>query len=624
MTKTHEKKQSRPAYAKAIWTAFAACLVVVLFLAIRGIFTSDERPNSTRQYPLDDLGVSPSVSTNSPQGGLAKNESSEINTTYSNVYPGDYVGPHACAECHRQNHRENYASWRKHPHSNMNMNATPETIMGDFSGTRIIYGDGEVQFDYHDNVYTMTLYLTGRKIRRYRVTRTVGSRFLQYYIGMQLEGPEPPGHLIYNTETRLPFGYLFKLQRWLPHQYFDSFYPPEYSGGKNVHADEIYRNPILRRWDKNCLICHNTFPFAYRMTQHQHVSGFPMSTARFQNADFPADTGHSDKLRTPITPSDLTTLGISCESCHFGGRAHVIEGHPISFVPTSPHFKFLDPVTGEKLVSDQDNPRVVNSICAQCHVAIATRYPDGSAVINSSEYFDLSNGACASQIKCTDCHNPHQASLPGGSPDRAEHIQTCINCHQQFSNDRIVAEHTRHPTSADVSCLDCHMPRLVQGLETVTRSHRISSPTHREMLASGSPNACNLCHLEKPITWTLQELEKGWGKKITPDDGWLAAYDGDLSTPVGLAWLRSSKPTVRLVASYSYSQSRIPPSVLPSLLNNLDDPYAVNRVFAMMDVQRILGAQLDDSEYNLLAPRQLRRQQIGILAKRIEAVLGRD
>ena len=37
--------------------------------------------------------------------------------SFSNVLPADYVGPEACAECHKKN----YDSWKLHPHSQMNM-----------------------------------------------------------------------------------------------------------------------------------------------------------------------------------------------------------------------------------------------------------------------------------------------------------------------------------------------------------------------------------------------------------------------------------------------------------------------------------------------------------------------
>lgn len=61
---------------------------------------------------------------------------------YSNIRQEDYIGPEACGECHR----ENYESWKQHPHSRMNTLATDETVVGDFSGVSLSYADGRVVF----------------------------------------------------------------------------------------------------------------------------------------------------------------------------------------------------------------------------------------------------------------------------------------------------------------------------------------------------------------------------------------------------------------------------------------------------------------------------------------------
>ena len=62
------------------------------------------------------------------------------------------------------------------------------------------------------------------------------------------------------------------------------------------------------------------------------------------------------------------------------------------------------------------------------------------------------------------------------------------------------------------------MPYTSYGLLRSQRSHQISSPTVAATLETGRPNACNLCHLDKPLEWTSQYLEEWYGTPRAPLD----------------------------------------------------------------------------------------------------------
>ena len=53
------------------------------------------------------------------------------------------------------------------------------------------------------------------------------------------------------------------------------------------------------------------------------------------------------------------------------------------------------------------------------------------------------------------------------------------------------------------------MSRINEGLQDVVRTHMICSPTQPGMIEANHPNACNLCHLDKPIDWTIEKL-RAW------------------------------------------------------------------------------------------------------------------
>ncbi len=520
--------------------------------------------------------------------------------SYSNIHPADYVGPEACAACHP----EKVAAWRGHPHARMNLDASEATVVGDFSGVTLEYAGAVARFERDGDAFVMAL-RRGEEARRWRVTRTVGSRFTQMYIGRQLEGPEPLDDPIWKREGKLPFGWWIGRDRWYPEVYFDSDMPPEYATDGSLALPPLEAH-ARAAWTENCIFCHNTYPYEERLLAGRGAPGFPDEDLVLGSA----------RGEPGLVPEDLVTLGISCESCHFGGREHAVEGRPIRFLPQSPSLLFAK-ATPERLAGARSDPWVVNSICSQCHFARGvSTYPDGSGTWNSREAVDLASGGCAGALKCTDCHDPHVAGPADGGDagDRPEHIAVCTaSCHEELGEPDAAAEHGQHPVEAAVTCLDCHQPRVVQGLEHVVRTHRIGSPTDERMLAAAAPNACSLCHLDRSIRWTAAALAVGWGARLDPEE-WAEAW-GDLDGSVGEAWLRSREPVVRIVAADAWSRSPFAKPALPALLSGLDDPYAVNRTFAQFAVERVIGRRLAASEYDPVAPPEVRRERITALRR---------
>jgi hypothetical protein len=534
---------------------------------------------------------------------------------YSNIYAGDYVGPQTCGKCHDANFR----SWKEHPHSKMNTSASDATVRGDFSGARLDFGPGHVIFERQGADFTMAVYEGERLVRRHRVTRTVGSLYMQYYIGQQIFGPEPAGHLTYRLESKLPFAYCYALDRWLPENYLDSTYGAE---AKFIDGAFYLNAPPLHNWNTSCMTCHNTYPYVVRLWKQppprERVGiwqgGFPeaeieTSLPRQHQGELEVDEW---KMRA-MQAKELVTLGVSCESCHFGGREHAINRKPIRFVPTSPELAVLRPGSQERVKSNRKDSYIVNSICAQCHNAQLHPYPNGGSAVNSNEAVDMAAGDCASQIKCTDCHNPHRRGPGSGAAINPLQVAACVKCHQKYESPAAAVAHSRHSAGSGVTCLDCHMPRLVAGLDTIVRSHRISSPTNIPMIASGMPNACGLCHLDRSINWTLAEFEKGWGRHMRMKDELLPVYGGSFSAPLGETWLRSSDSFARLAGADGYARSPLVEDATAPLLKALDDPNAFNRTLALISLQKILGRKLSDGEYDLIAPVATRRKQLEAL-----------
>ena len=124
--------------------------------------------------------------------------------------------------------------------------------------------------------------------------------------------------------------------------------------------------------------------------------------------------------------------------------------------------------------------------------------------------------------------------------------------------------------------MNCHMPKINEGMQDVVRTHAIFSPTNAAMIEANEPNACNLRHLEENIDWTLAKLKDWYGREY--DDAKTAKNYPDRKLPVGQGWLKQDFPATRLVAVDALGRSQVDWAA-EAILPMLDDPYLLNRQF---------------------------------------------
>jgi predicted CXXCH cytochrome family protein len=544
----------------------------------------------------------------------------------SNIHPADYLGrPSACQSCHKQN----YESWSTHPHRWMNALASASTVKGDFSsGEPMSYRGGKATFRRDGDSFFMHLERGDLK-RTYRITQTIGSRFFQYYVGKQIAGPEPAGHHFYTIDHVLPLGYWLARKEWVPIIHIgpeivdekrpDPYTPPD-SG--------IY----YAEYAASCNACHTTFPLADMLGRRTAQMGeFAPVSLHWSMRGF-LDNAHPELLdattgmvkvnadgSNPMHHWEAShyaaTLGVSCEACHLGTRQHVeSDGRvPPRFAPSSPHLRIearQPPPTGRT----HDN---INWACGRCHVGPRPQFAAGMSTWNSVEYSDAMRGSCYSELTCVTCHNPHRAIGSRWSLTAAQDDALCLKCHKQFQPDDKRVRHTHHPLGSEgARCMNCHMPRIYEGVEDVVRTHMIYSPTRADMLEANHPNACNLCHTDKPIDWTLRTLKEWYG--ATYQQSKIVANYPQRDRAVGLGWLDSANEAVRLVAVEAMTRNHNK-WALPRLLNALDDPYLVNRQFAYKGLEDMLQVRLADFGYRFYMMKDERQTPLARVRTRFAA-----
>ena len=542
------------------------------------------------------------------------------NTSVSNITREDYAGADACMECHD----DNYEAWSQHGHRWMNVLANKESVKGDFSGgpnARIMYRDGLGEFYREGESYMMRL-SRDDVVREFKIHRTLGYRIHQYYIGVLVKGPESADDPLRTLDHVLPFGYELTMKKWIP--------PVHARGheGPDIARDDPFVTPSRLPYDKSCSLCHTTMPMGNQMlAMFKRFAAYSPRKIHFEGSNY-IDAEHpgavrlkvdknirltkenikehvnslSDQSHDLLKQENVVNLGISCEACHLGSKAHV------------ENKKIMPPFypAGHNVYTSGNSEREIwgktaankNFICARCHSGDRPLYAAGMATWNSTEYTDAMRGACyhpdkakahgMRSLTCVTCHNPHETIGRRWTKSAQSDRQSCVSCHTQFKDETVAQAHTHHPVGSSGSqCMNCHMPKINEGMGDLVRTHAIFKPTNVAMLEANQPNACNMCHIEKSIDWTLTTMQEWYGMRslesggVAPkaySDAKIAAAYPNRSQSAALGWLQSKQSATRLVGSDVLLKAKAT-WALPELIDVLNDPYMEVRQFT---VQRLI------------------------------------
>ena len=290
-------------------------------------------------------------------------------------------------------------------------------------------------------------------------------------------------------------------------------------------GDDYY--PFPAQWD----VTHQIW------RAYQAAPGTDWWTAFYPNDNMQRPTGplcdgcHS--VNYDIRTKTPTEWNVGCEKCHGPGAAHARQPSRANIV----------------------NPARLNSlraseVCIQCHSqgqplnnpiegkyydwpvgfeagkdlaaywkleehklgeTSFTHFADGTAHKNRMQGNDFVQSVMYTRgISCFSCHDVH------GTENNADLIKPanvlCLECHGPNSPNGprapTIEAHTHHASSsAGNECVACHMPRIEQTIADVNvRSHTFKFITPKETETLKVPNACGICHADKPAGWAAETL----------------------------------------------------------------------------------------------------------------------
>jgi predicted CXXCH cytochrome family protein len=547
----------------------------------------------------------------------------------------------ACAKCHA----DHYELWHRSYHRTMTREATPEYVKGDFQDavheyqgltSRMTRSGDTFQMETIDPDWAALLAKAGGRVdglppprhATFRVDRLVGSHWLQECLHRL-----PNGRYI-----RLPVLYHIGERRWVHTN--GAFLAPD--------TDDYWQKCRAASWNETCLFCHNTGPKKNPVRDPRGL--------------------------TEAYATEVAELGISCEACHGPGGEHVRRNQ-------NPAHRFDLQLSGDGDASIVNPLRLSvarrDEICARCHGALVPKpetwdlktvrdpfvpgldltrfnhlfssereqldltrgrpksnlppkpdpadgrfWGDGTPLTTALEYNGLALSACYQKGKgtmsCLSCHemhtgDPNHLVKPGMRTNEA-----CYQCHEGYRSN--LAEHTKHPADSPGSlCYNCHMPHQVYSLLTTHRSHRIENPTIEGSLGTGKPHACNLCHLDKSLGWTRDQLAR-WpsaaarpAPKLSEDQEQVAASvlwlcQGDARTRVIVAGAFDNPAAHRAGGTDWYG------SFLTRLLDH--ERYPAVRYLALRALRNSVG---EAGPFDYLGRTEDRSRQLRLLRERYDA-----
>ena len=281
-------------------------------------------------------------------------------------------------------------------------------------------------------------------------------------------------------------------------------------------------------WNSMCAECHNT-----RLKK---------------NYDEASDSYHT-------TMAEMT---VTCEACHGPLKAHV------DWQKKYHNQGMVDPTMPKR------TPAQIMDTCATCHsrrsdltgdfkpgdsffdhFELSTVdhseqfYPDGQ--IHDEDYeFTAFYGSKMHQagVTCLDCH-PRSLHMP-----RPQGNAVCLRCHASgFMKAPIIQpeEHSHHAFgSTGDDCIGCHMPVTTYMQRHPRHDHGLTIPDPLLTKKLGIPNACNRCHADKTVDWSMATVDKWYGQKMDRPSRqrteWIAlARQGDASARGPLLSLLSNE-----------------------------------------------------------------------------------
>jgi predicted CXXCH cytochrome family protein len=553
----------------------------------------------------------------------------------------EYASSDRCQACHPGQ----FASWHETYHRTMTQAAGTDSVLGRFEG-QVLRARGrqyilerrgdEYWVEMADPDWERDLLDRGRRPEQVprpprgwkRIVMTTGSHHMQtYWVASGRDGR------LFN----FPWLWLVKEQRWIPRE--DGFIRPP-GGARTFDV-----------WHSTCIECHAVAGEKTRSPAGDWMPEAAELGIACEGCHGPAEEhvrANADPLRryqqrlsdepdsTIVNPARLDAQSSSevCGHCHgmniiranalaqgkrFRPGGELADTRIVMRISEGARREATKSSLGgqaSKHASDWEAMQhFFDRMLEQDESYLADRFwSDGMIRVSGREHNGMIESACfqGSELSCLTCHSMHDADPNDQLKASSAGDAGCLGCHPSLADN--LEAHTHHPAESSGSrCNNCHMPHTVYGLMNLIRSHWIDVPSVETELATGRPNACSLCHLDRPLGWAADHLTSWYGQPrptLSEDEEKVAN---------GVRWLLIGDAHQRALTAWHLGWRDAQASWRSNegwdrffLGHLLDDPYSAVRAIAENSLDRSVEDSAGKvhtavSEYDFLDPRARRR-----------------
>jgi predicted CXXCH cytochrome family protein len=447
-----------------------------------------------------------------------------------------FAGGASCVDCHARE----AASWRDSHHDRAMQVAGESSVLGDFDDAEFTYNGVTSAFSRRGDRFFVRTDGPDGELAEFEITHTFGVEPLQQYLVALPGGRYQALGIAWDSRAASAGG-----ARWFhlyPNDEVDAEHPLHWTRG-------------AQNWNAGCAECHST---------------------------------GLDKRYVAATDSYETTwvdIDVNCEACHGPGSSHVANpaDAPMALGPAPRTWTFQDASGIAARVPSQATEDEIET-CAQCHarrsqqsedfipasgafldafrpelLEPALYHADGQIRDEVYEYGSFLQSAMhAVGVTCSDCHDPHSATL------RAAGNELCAQCHTPTLFD--TPGHHRHAAGAAGSqCVACHMPATTYMVVDPRHDHSLRVPRPDLTVELGVPNACNACHDDRTPDWAAHQVAAWY------PDGRHAAPHYAQAIAAGRRWAADRHERLQEMVSDAAVPGIVRATGIELLANQLDD-----------------------------------------------------
>jgi predicted CXXCH cytochrome family protein len=451
------------------------------------------------------------------------------------------------------------------------------TVLGDFADAEVTAHGVTSRFFRRDGGYFIRTDGPDGELREFPIKYSFGWYPLQQYLIELPRGRLQSLGLAWDSRPAAEGG-----RKWF-HLY------PDEEGMDHKHP--LHWTAPDQNWNYQCAECH--------------------STDLKKNYDLQADAFQTT----------WAEINVACEACHGPGSRHRAQAEAVAngdaaawdagkglvldLADRDGGAWSMDPQTGKPIRSVPRMDRTEIELCARCHSRrglIHDDYRHGKSLGDShrlsllEEHLYHPDGQIKDEVyvygsfiqsrmyregvTCTDCHDAHSLRL------KAEGNLVCAGCHDAGRYDS-QTHHHHTPGTQGTTCVSCHMPQQLYMVNDERADHSMRVPRPDLSLELGTPNACNQCHKDKPVQWSVDAIAQWYGEKSDSADHFgralRAGRDGEPDAGKRLMDLAvdTGQPGIARASALDLLRARPEPAYLLSLPRLLRDPDALVRAAAV-------------------------------------------